>query len=195
MSKKYEKFPFTIGEIPTSFKISMTYEEQVLWLCNYIENVVIPLLKENQEAITKLEELTEKLDQKIIEIDEALAELDNFKDEITQAVSVELQNQYNRVVSLMNDYQIIFNQNLNTLNTELSERIDKIELGDIEAYNPTNGTYENVSKVIQDVYDSLRSNSISCNEFDSLQLSATQFDEKEITAFNFDLNGKIILMS
>ena len=195
IKNRISRFPFTIGEIPTSFLISMTYEEQLLWLCNYIENQVIPYLEELGIAVSKLEDLAQKIDEKIIEIDEALAQLDSFRREIEQEVSSQLATQYQRVISLMIDYQIIFNQNLTNLDNRLSERIDAIELGDVIAYNPTNGTYENVSKVIQDVYDSLRQNAISCAEYDELQLTATEYDNKEITAFDFDTNGKIILMS
>lgn len=68
-----------------------------------------------------------------------------------------------------------------------------MNFGNVIAYNPTNGEYENVSKVIMDVYDTLRVNSITCTEFDALELTATEFDAKEITAYNFDVNGKTML--
>lgn len=56
------------------------------------------------------------------------------------------------------------------------------------------GEYENVSKVIMDVYDILRNNSVTCSEFDALELTATAFDALEITAYNFDVNGKTFLL-
>ena len=55
------------------------------------------------------------------------------------------------------------------------------------------GTYENVSKVILDVYETLRNNAVTCTEFDGLELSATAYDNKEISAYNFDVNGKTFL--
>lgn len=55
------------------------------------------------------------------------------------------------------------------------------------------GTYENVSTVILNVYETLRNNAVSCSEFDDLELTATQYDAKEITAYNFDVNGKTFL--
>lgn len=45
-----------------------------------------------------------------------------------------------------------------------------------------------------DVYDVLRTNAITCTEFDGLELTATEFDAEEITAYNFDVNAKIMLM-
>ena len=55
------------------------------------------------------------------------------------------------------------------------------------------GTYDNVSQVIMDVYETLRNNAITCTEFDGLELTATAYDELEITAYNFDVNGKTFL--
>lgn len=195
--KKYNfnRFPFSLGELPTSYKISMTYEEQLIWLCNFMEKDVIPFLNEVLEMVTNIQDVVDTLDQKIAEIDQAIASLDEFKTQIEQDVNNQLNIQYNRVVALMNDYQTIFAQQLNNLDNNLTQRIDDIELGDVLAYNPTTGSYENVSKVIMDIYETLRQNAISCAEYDGLDLTATEYDNKQITAYDFDTNGKIILMS
>lgn len=95
----------------------------------------------------------------------------------------------------MNDYQTIFNGSLQDLRNDLESQITQIELGNVKAYNPTNGETENVSKVIMDIYDMFRDNAISCTEFDTLELTATEFDELEITAYNFDVNSKSILQN
>lgn len=55
------------------------------------------------------------------------------------------------------------------------------------------GTYENVSTVILNVYETLRNNAVSCSEFDALELTATAYDAKQISAYNFDVNGKTFL--
>lgn len=55
------------------------------------------------------------------------------------------------------------------------------------------GTYENVSTVILNVYETLRNNAITCTEFDALELTATAYDAKQISAYNFDVNGKTFL--
>ena len=55
------KFIMTIGELPTSYLISMTYLEQVTWLCNYLEKTIIPALNQNGEAVKELQELYELL--------------------------------------------------------------------------------------------------------------------------------------
>lgn len=55
------------------------------------------------------------------------------------------------------------------------------------------GEYENINTVIMNVYDILRTNAVTCAEFDELELTATEYDAKEITAYNFDVNGKTFL--
>ena len=47
----------TIGQLPTSYLVSMTYEEQLLWLCNYLEKEVIPALNNNAEALKEVQDL------------------------------------------------------------------------------------------------------------------------------------------
>lgn len=38
----FKCFPKSIGELPTSYRESISYEEQILWLCNFIEKEVLP---------------------------------------------------------------------------------------------------------------------------------------------------------
>ena len=55
--RPFTKFCMTIGAIPSSYLISMTYEEQLLWLCDYIQNTVIPTVNNNAGCITELQNL------------------------------------------------------------------------------------------------------------------------------------------
>lgn len=173
-----------------------------------------PFLEKDFDALTDYElisKIFEHFENEIKEIDEKYAdildlrdefetfkseiqaELNSFETTINNEVDSKLTQNYNRVVQLLSDYQILFNNELQGLRTDLEAEIESIELGNVIAYNPTNGEYENVSKVIMDVYDTLRVNSITASEFDELELTATAFDGLEITAYNFDVNGKIML--
>ncbi|MBR5304952.1 MAG: hypothetical protein IKU37_09030 [Candidatus Gastranaerophilales bacterium] len=59
--KKLENLPkiihtcMTIGEIPTSYKLSLTYEEQLMWFCKFLETQVIPVVNNNSEAVQELQ--------------------------------------------------------------------------------------------------------------------------------------------
>lgn len=55
--KPFTKFCCTIGELPTSYVVSLTYQEQLLWLCDYIKNTVIPAINNNANAVSELQNL------------------------------------------------------------------------------------------------------------------------------------------
>ena len=121
--------------------------------------------------------------------------IENYKTEILSQVDVKLEQQYNKILQLMNDYQVVINAYIDTQIATVNKRIDDIEVGAINIYNPLTGQIEPIQVVIDDLYNSLRYNAITCTEYDSLELTATTYDGYEITAQNFDLNGKAILMA
>lgn len=55
------KFIYTLGVLPTSYLMSMTYQEQVTWLYNYLQTKVIPTIDGNAEAVKELQTLFELL--------------------------------------------------------------------------------------------------------------------------------------
>lgn len=52
----------TIGMLPSSYKQSLTYEEQLLWFCDFLENQVIPVVNNNSEVVEELKNYFENLD-------------------------------------------------------------------------------------------------------------------------------------
>ena len=55
--RPFTRFIYTIGELPTSYLMSMTYEEQLVWFCNYLEKTVIPTIDNNGQAVEELQNL------------------------------------------------------------------------------------------------------------------------------------------
>ena len=51
----FRRFIYTIGALPSSYLISMTYEEQLVWFCNYLEKTVIPTINNNGLAVEELQ--------------------------------------------------------------------------------------------------------------------------------------------
>lgn len=84
----------TIGLLPTSYLVSMTYEEQLLWLCNYLEKTLLPKMNELietfngdtaiiEEAINNIIDLTEELKQDMIDLENDVDnKLDKFMDDL-----------------------------------------------------------------------------------------------------------------
>ena len=51
----------SLGMLPSSYKESLTYEEQILWFMNYLEKTVTPALNNNADAIIELQGLYEQI--------------------------------------------------------------------------------------------------------------------------------------
>ena len=186
-----ENFPF----IEQSFD-SPTLYGLVVKIGNEL-NKTIKQVNDNTEFINNLDvnldEINNKIDKLNEDFNNLLSEFDQFKIDINIDVNNKLENFYARVTSLLNDYQLYFNAELNSAVNALNQRIDDIEIGQIEVYNPTTGLVEPLEKVLNDIYDSVRYDALTCTEFEALDLTATDFDAVEITAYNFDNNGKSIL--
>ena len=120
--------------------------------------------------------------------------IETFKEEVLTDVQAQMDVQYNRVLELLNQYQIVFSAYVDSQISQVNERIDEVEVGAVNVYNPLTGLVEPIGDVIDDLYNQLRYNAITCTEYDGLELTATTYDGYMITADNFDLNGKSILM-
>ena len=187
----------TIGNLPSSYDESLSYLQMLMTYRKYLNNV-IDNINTIAIMINDYDEQFASINNQINTINSQIEEINNYFSVFREEINTNVQNQlnvlYSQVVTLMNDYQTIFNNQLNNLRSDLEAEIERVELGDVKDYNPTNGEIENISKVIMDVYDILRYNAITVNEFEALELTATEYDALEISAYNFDVNGKTFLL-
>lgn len=141
----------TIGLLPASYLVSMTYEEQLLWLCNYIENTLIPKMNELietfnsdtstiEETINSLIDLAADLRQEMEDLDvqindEVDAKLQAFMTEleenirtITNEKLLELIRNGELIVSLGIDYDDATEELTFSIDSEIpSELIGELE--------------------------------------------------------------------
>ena len=85
--KPFPKFCYTIGMIPTSYKVSLTYEEQLWWFCDFLENTVIPTVNNNGMAVEELQNLLVQLKDYVENYFDNLdvqVEINNKLDEMAQ---------------------------------------------------------------------------------------------------------------
>ena len=61
--RAFTKFCMSIGMVPSSYTSALTYEEQLLWFCSYLEKEVIPAVNNNGEAIEELQQLFVQLQE------------------------------------------------------------------------------------------------------------------------------------
>ena len=86
--RPFTRMLMTIGQIPTSYLISMSYEEQLLWFCNYLEKTVIPAIDNNAEAVKEVQELFVELKSYVDNYFENLdvqEEINNKLDEMAES--------------------------------------------------------------------------------------------------------------
>ena len=143
--RPFTKFCMTIGMIPSSYKTSLTYEEQLLWLCNYLEETVIPTVNNNAEAVTEIQELFTQLKNYV----------DNYFDNLD--VQEEINNKLDKMVEsgelqqiLIPYFNILTNQ-INDLSNDVSNLSNDVNgfNGNInQLENETNSSIENLQRQI-----------------------------------------------
>lgn len=82
------RFIYTIGVLPTSYLMSMTFEEQSVWLCNYLQTTVIPTINNNGKAVEELQELYKELQDYVNNFIDTLdiqTEVDNKLEEMYES--------------------------------------------------------------------------------------------------------------
>lgn len=96
--KPFTRFCCTIGNLPTSYMLSLTYEEQLLWFCNFLKNEVIPTVNNNAAAVTELQNYVENYFQNL----DVQTEINNKLDEMAQDGTLQsLIEQFLKLNSLM----------------------------------------------------------------------------------------------
>ena len=89
----------TIGMIPTSYKVSLTYEEQLMWFCKFLEEEVIPVVNNNSQVTEELKNYFETLDvqEEINNKLEEMAENGELEEIIAEFLQLQALFTYNSV--------------------------------------------------------------------------------------------------
>lgn len=121
------KFCYTIGMIPTSYKLSLSYEEQVIAIGRYLEETVIPALNNNAEAVVELQnlyiELKNYVDNYFNDLD-VQEEINKKLDEMAQNGELKelMQPFFNDLIEKINQFQENLNQTNGNLDLEKQTR-------------------------------------------------------------------------
>ena len=106
----------TIGELPASYLASMTYEEQLLWFCNYLETKLLPKMNElintfndtTEDLDEKFNEIVGDMEQLLLDVDQKLADfMTSLEENIQQITSTIVEEKIENgelIVSLGLDY-------------------------------------------------------------------------------------------
>lgn len=187
-----------IGMIPLSYKESLTYEEQILWLQKNLNDAIIILnqLKEDFENIDlnfdELEQEISLIKEELILVNSRITNLNDTKAD-KEDVESELNILDQQLRELINSEYNVLKEYTDEHIEYLQYQIDHIDVDNIKVLDPTTGTETSIQQALINVYNVGRTDSISAGEFDALELTAGGFDAKGISAFNFDQHSKSLL--
>lgn len=127
--KPFTRFLYTIGELPTSYLMSMTYEEQLIWLCNYLKETVIPTVNNNAEAVKEVQDIVMLLQDYInnyfdnLDVQEEInKKLDNMAEDgsLTNLLNIVVDN---RIIPLIDEQ----NNNIGIINNKVENQYEIID--------------------------------------------------------------------
>lgn len=207
--KPFPRFCCTIGAIPSSYIVSLSYEEQLLWLCDYIQYTLIPTLNENYNIVNDFQnnviEFENNVTSQINELTNLYNKLKDYVDNYFNDIN--LQNEINNKLDEMaenGEFDLILSriipnnimQYFDTLNdlkkAKLKEGQFATTLGYYEKFDGGNATYKiikNETETIDNIFNYLLDNNniaslINKNNFNILQIGAKRndntFDNKSI---------------
>lgn len=185
------------------FPYSDFHEMNLDWLIKHTR-LLEDQVKTLQEQIAEIEVMTE--DQINTMINTAIAT--NNIDLYNRMISLknEITAEYTSYVTLQIDNLKIYLDNQDVYYDNLAKSYAENALIQSKNYtdqsvldytmmvNPINGNYEDVRKVVNDIFSTFLTNeSLTAAEYDVLELTADDYDTKQLTAYDYDFNGKNLL--
>ena len=165
----------TIGNLPSSYVESLSYYECLLWLCNYIENTVIPAVNNNASALEELQGLFTQLQEYVDNYFENLdvqEEINNKLDDMVEDGTIK---------SLIND-DIFSEINNKVLQNTADISANTEELSQTVKQGQTNSV--SMDMLTQEVKEALTGGSTAVVGTDSV--GDTNIQDKAISIFKLD---------
>lgn len=177
--------------VSTCWKDNLTYIEFLLGLLKKL-NEVVEATNANSEWINSYAGRIEEIEAQITAL---YKDFEQFKIDVNNNITtqfnqikVDLEAQIQSAIQYLQAYT-------DAKAEELHQEIIDVSTGIITVFNPVTGQEDNLQNTINSLFDQGRDNAITCQEYDSLELTATTYDGYEITAAEFDYNAKKLLMS
>lgn len=151
--KPFQYFCMTIGALPSSYLESLTYQELLIWFCDYLQNTVIPAVNNNAEALEELQnlyvELKNYVDNYFTNLDvqtEINNKLDNMASsgELQELLTLQYNELKNEVNSSISTFENETNQDLNNFKNETNQNINNFK-------NETNQSLDNFQTKLNSV--------------------------------------------
>ena len=193
--------------IPLAFDESLSYLEMLCAMLDTL-NKTIDEVNHMAEVVDNIDVNFDEINRKINLINEELFTINNNFNNLSDKVNTNTDNIAllneritNEISELDETLRSLINTNFTTLKNYvdaqdfiLNEKIENIQIGAINVYDPTTGILSPLQTVINNLYTIGNKDGLTAGEFDALELTASGFDAYNITAYEFDSEGKIILV-
>lgn len=162
---------------------------------------LLGVLKKLNEIIAQTNKNTEFINNysgKIEEIEAEVAalrqEMSDFENQINQEISIRFNAMQIELRALISTALTEANAYTDSVAARLEQEIQEISVGAISLFDPTTGQYSPIQIVIDNLYNSGRSDALTATEYDALELTATAYDGYDLTAKEYDQNAKSLLV-
>lgn len=187
-----DNFPFVEGSFD-----SLTEYGYIQKMIKAYNNLII-IVKQHQEFIDNYESQIAEIERQIAEVYTILESYDKRIDDKLEELENELELKFNQltaqVISLIDNNYNILKTYIDEQDAYLENKIDHISIDSIELRDPTTGLISNIQVVINNLFNTFNTDALTASEFDALDLTCTAFENYQITAYEFDTNGKTILV-
>lgn len=158
-------------------------------------NEVIKQTNQNTEFINNYSGKIEELEGQIADL---YSDMDKFKADTTNEINARFQQIIIELNAAIATCLTQANAYTDSKYALLEDEIEQIVIGQITVYDPTTGVRSPLQTVIDNLYDTGRSDALTASEYDTLDsgdpLTATAYDAYELTAIEYDSNAKNLLV-
>ena len=148
----FNMLPMTIGVLPSSYVDSMSYYETLVWLCNYLENTVIPAVNNNGEAVEELQtayiQLHDYVEHYFDNLD-VQTEINNKLDEMTEDGSLT-----NLISAYVDPIYQAYEENINEIVTAQNGEITNFKNSVNTQIGQQNSTISAIQSAVQSAVSS-----------------------------------------
>ena len=158
-------------------------------------NEVIDQTNSNTEFITNYSGKIEEIEA---EINNLQQEMTDFEQNINQSIDLQFAKIKVELQSMVATALIQAKAYTDSVAANLENEIQQISIGQISLFDPTTGIYSPLQTVIDNLYNTGRTDALTATEYDTLDngepLTATAYDAYDITAYQYDNNAKSLLV-
>lgn len=185
------------------FPHTRNYDGDLGWVVKKLKEVA-DLTEYLNEEFSKIVILTQAQIQSMIDASIAANNI-TLRQEL-EALKIQITNEYKAYVDNQIHSLTVYVDNQDLYFDSLAQGYASTALADAKTYtddqvmnftlmiNPITGEFEDVRDVVTDIVTYFHSeDTLTANEYDTLEMTADDYDLKELTAIDYDFNGKNLL--